>query len=131
MFSKKETKRNLDMAKNVHGTEKAKFDVHVTRMLLGRVKSKSKKDFDVLQNQLLISKSSKSFMDVASRSLAGFRFVVAMENMLKRDLRRNMLVYHRLKQKSRRACFLCFIFPSIIAMMLLFCLVTKFFNNEI
>jgi hypothetical protein len=101
MFSKKETKRNLDMAKNVHGTEKAKFDVHVTRMLLGRVKSKSKKDFDVLQNQLLISKSSKSFVDVASKSLAGFRFGVAMENMLKRDIRRCFFKWYRFIRESK------------------------------
>ena len=102
MFKKKEKKRTLDMAKSVHGSGKAKFDVHVTRMLLGRVKSKSKKEFDVLQNQLLISKSfgGDGLVNVASKSLAGFRFGVAMENMLKRNLRHGFFKWHRLYREA-------------------------------
>ena len=44
MFKKKEKQRNLDIAKSVQGTGKAKFDGHVQRMILGRIKSRSKKE---------------------------------------------------------------------------------------
>jgi hypothetical protein len=101
MFKQKAEKKDLDISRST--VEKAKFESHVQRMLLGRVKSKSKREFDVIKNQMLIAKSfgNETVVSMASKSLAGFKCGIALDNILKKTLRWGFSRWHR---KYREEC---------------------------
>ena len=70
-------------------------------MLLGRVKKKSQKKFDVLRNEILLSKQPAAVVEAASKSLAGFRVAAALVEMVKGQLRRGFCKWARLHREAR------------------------------
>jgi hypothetical protein len=98
MFKKEQKKKDQDL-QNIG--QKAKFETHVQRMLLGRVKTRSQKKFDILRQELIMAKQPSGVVAAASKSLAGFRVGNALENMLKRSLRWGFFKWHRLLREAR------------------------------
>ena len=98
MFKKETKKRDQDVQRNA--AAKAKANSHVQRMLLGRVKKKSQKKFDVLRNEILLSKQPAAVVEAASKSLAGFRVAAALVEMVKGQLRRGFCKWARLHREA-------------------------------
>ena len=98
MFKKETKKKDLDVTRNA--AAKAKANSHVQRMLLGRVKKKDQKKFDKLRNDIMLSNSSGSVVEAASKSLAGFRVGAAMVEMVKGQLRWGFCKWARLHREA-------------------------------
>ena len=98
MFKKEQKKKDKDL--NNIG-QKAKFETHVQRMLLGRVKTRSQKKFDILRQELIMAKQPIGVVAAASKSLAGFRVGAALENMIKRQMRWGFFKWHRLLREAQ------------------------------
>ena len=76
--------------KKQHLPERKNYQNHVQRMLLGRVKSKQQKKFDMLRQEMILARQPDGIVAAASKSLAGFRLVLALDRVLQRNLRCRM-----------------------------------------
>ena len=74
----------------------AQYQRHVQRMLLGRVKNRSEKKFDILRKELLLTKQPHGVIAAASKSMAGFKIALAIDNLVKKRLRCGFYRWHRI-----------------------------------